>query len=164
MRAAFLAATGVVDNLFAVPVEERADIVIAVNTPPLDIDFYQAQKAVENGRRALKEGGILIVVSACRAGVGNEAFLRLMREAGTPEKVIGTARADYHLGFHKASRLADVATSAEMWAVAGVDDQVARDAFMRPFPTVAEAVEAALAARPTGKVLVLMDAGITVPC
>ncbi|MEK7817918.1 MAG: nickel-dependent lactate racemase, partial [Actinomycetota bacterium] len=64
-----------VNELYAVEVGEQADIVLAVATPPLDVDFYQAQKVVENGKMALTEGGILIIVSACSDGVGNEAFI-----------------------------------------------------------------------------------------
>lgn len=163
IREAFRAAVAEVDTLFAAPAKEKAGVVIAVAEPPLDIDFYQAQKAVENGAMILEDGGILLVISACRTGVGNEAFLRLMRQAGSPGAVIAAARADYHLGYHKASRLAAVAARAEMWAVAGVDHAVVQAAFMRPFADVGEAVATALAARPESGVWVLMDAGETVP-
>ncbi len=163
VRTAFLKAAAAVDGLFSVPIAEKADIVVAVNTPPLDIDFYQAQKAVENGRLALRNGGILIIVSACRTGIGNDAFLKLMRSAGTPEEVIRKAREDYHLGFHKAARLAEVAACARIWAVVGVNDETVRSAFMEPFPDIQSAVTEALAKRPQGRVWVLMDAGVTVP-
>jgi nickel-dependent lactate racemase len=163
IRQAFLQAASRVDELFSVPAFSKADIVIAVATPPLDIDFYQTQKAVENGKRLLNDGGILLVISACRTGVGNEAFLNLMREAPSPEAVLEKAQRDYHLGYHKAARLAQVATCSEMWSVVGVADEVPRAAFMRPFAEVTSAVKAALEARPQGKVWVLMDAGDTVP-
>lgn len=160
---AFSSCAKKVDELYAVEVSEQADIVLAVATPPLDIDFYQAQKVVENGKLALREGGILIVVSACSAGVGNDAFLKVMEEAQSPEAVIEKARNDYRLGYHKAARLAEVETWAEIWAVTGIDDRIVRSAFMRPFPGIQGAVEAALNARPSGKMWVLMDAGVTVP-
>lgn len=163
IRQAFAACALKVDELFAVPVSEQADIVLAVASHPLDIDFYQAQKVVENGRLALKEGGILIVVSACRTGVGNDAFLKIMKEASSPHEVIDRVHSDYRLGYHKAARLAEVASRADVWAVTGVDDSIVETAFMKPFADIQAAVEAALAARPSGRVWVLMDAGSTVP-
>jgi nickel-dependent lactate racemase len=160
---AFTAATAGVDELFAVHVKEKADIVIAVATHPLDFDLYQAQKAIENGRLALKEGGILILVSACREGVGNDAFLRIMERAGEPSRVTEMAQSEYHLGYHKAARLARIASWAEIWAVVGVEDDIVSKAFMRPYTSVQEAVDTALTARPGGSLTVLLDAGITVP-
>lgn len=163
IRQVFGACVLKVDELFAVPVREQADIVLAVASHPLDIDFYQAQKVVENGKLALKEGGILIVVSACTAGVGNDAFLKIMGEASSPQKVIDRAHGDYRLGYHKAARLAEVATWADIWAVTGVDDAIVETAFMKPFPDVQSALNAAFEARPAGKAWVLLDAGSTVP-
>lgn len=163
IRAAFDAAAVNVNELFAVPVPEKADIVAAVASPPLDIDFYQAQKVVENGKLVLKQGGILIVISPCRAGVGNDAFLEVMRGAGSPRDVLEKVQNGYRLGYHKAARLAEVATWADIWAVTGVDDAIVETAFMKPFPDVQSALDAAFEARPAGKAWVLLDAASTVP-
>ncbi len=163
IRSAFALAAPKVDELFAVSAPRRADIVIAVMTPPLDIDFYQSQKGIENGRLILNDGGILIIVSACRDGVGNGSFLSLMRRCGSPAEVMDRARSGYRLGYHKGARLAQTAQRAQIWAVAGVEAEVPRAAFMRPVAGLQEAVDEALQARPDGKVWVLMDAGVTVP-
>lgn len=163
IKEAFYAATTAVDDLYVVPAPGSADIVVAVATHPLDHDFYQAQKAIENGKLVLRDGGILILVSACRDGVGNDAFLKIMAAAGSPGRVAEMAREDYRLGYHKAARLAELALRAEMWAVAGVGDEVVRTAFMKPFQQVQKALDTALASRPEAEVMVLMDAGTTVP-
>lgn len=162
-RPAFDAAAAKVDEIFAVPAAQKADIVVAAASAPLDIDFYQAQKLVENGRLVLNDGGILIIVSACRTGIGSDAFLRLMAEAGSPAAVLEAARDRYRLGYHKSARLAEVAAKAEIWAVVGVDGGVAETAFMRPFTGIQKALDEALEARPEGRVWFLMDAGVTVP-
>jgi nickel-dependent lactate racemase len=44
----------------------------------MDIDLYQSQKALDNGKLALNEGGILILVSKCRTGVGGKTFFELL--------------------------------------------------------------------------------------
>ncbi len=163
IREAFTAATRVVDETVSVPFSEKADIVLAVAEPPLDCNFYQAQKSIENGRLALKQDGILILASACGRGTGSTAFLGIMEEKGNPQRVLAEAESGYRLGYHKAARLARAALEAELWAVTGVEDEVATTAFMRPRPDIQAALDEALAARPGGKVLVLMDAGATVP-
>lgn len=163
MRPAFAQAAPKVDELYAVPALRRADIVIAVMTPPLDIDFYQSQKGIENGQLVLNDGGILIIVSACRAGVGNGSFLRLMSGCGTPDRVISQAAGGYRLGYHKAARLARICQRAQIWAAVGVEAEVARNAFMRPVGRLQEAVDEAFKAKPDGQAWVLMDAGATVP-
>ena len=69
----------------------------------------------------------------------------------------------YRLGYHKAAKMAEIATWAEMWAVTDLDPEILRSVFLRPFPTVQEAVDEALAVKgPTG-VLFLMSASMTVP-
>ncbi|RJQ45141.1 MAG: nickel-dependent lactate racemase [Gaiellales bacterium] len=156
-------ATADVRRLFSAPFGQKADIVVAAASHPLDLDFYQAQKALENGRLALRDGGSLILVSACRDGTGNDAFLRIMKQGGSPESVLGLAARDYHLGYHKAARLAELAQRARLKAVVGVGDEVARAAFMEPFASAQEALDASIGEAPDAKVLVLKDAGTTVP-
>lgn len=163
IRQAFAAAASVVDEVASVPFTEKADIVVAVAEPPLDCNFYQAQKSIENGRLALREGGILILVSACGEGTGSTAFLGIMEEQGSPLRVLEGSESDYRLGYHKAARLARAATESEIWAVTGVEDKVATTAFMQPRGDVQSALDGALRARPGGKVWILSDAGATVP-
>ncbi|MEK7817919.1 MAG: general glycosylation pathway protein, partial [Actinomycetota bacterium] len=83
--------------------------------------------------------------------------------ASSPAAVIDRAVNDYHLGYHKAARLAEVATRAEVWAVTGIDDAIVKSVFMKPFSGIQEAVDTALEASPAGNIWVLMDAGVTVP-
>lgn len=163
MREAFQAAAREVDGMVSVPFRERADIVLAVAEPPLDCNLYQAQKSIENGHLALKEGGILILASACAQGTGSTAFLGIMEEKGNPVRVLEDSESDYRLGYHKAARLARAASEADLWSVTGVEDEVATTAFLKPQKDLQTALNKALEARPGGKVWVLRDAGATVP-
>lgn len=152
------------DGHYVVDLSQRYDIVVAAAPYPMDYDLYQSQKALENGSLALKDGGILILVSKCRHGIGDETFFNLMAQAATAEEVISSIAGDYILGYHKAGRLALIAQRGEMWGVTGLPDEELEAAFIRPFPSVQKAVDAALARKgPEAKVLFLMDASITVP-
>ena len=49
-----LQATKQADEVFTLPFHQKADILISVVYPPLDIDLYQSQKPIEHGKMALK--------------------------------------------------------------------------------------------------------------
>ncbi|GAB4251253.1 MAG: nickel-dependent lactate racemase [Thermoleophilia bacterium] len=164
LEASWRAAVEHADNHYVVDLPERYDIVVAAAPYPMDYDLYQSQKALENGSLALKDGGVLILVSKCRHGIGDETFFRLMARAATPEEVLASIAGSYVLGYHKAARLALIARRGEMWGVTGLPDEDLEAAFIRPFPSVQKALDAAFARKgPEARVLFLMDASITVP-
>jgi nickel-dependent lactate racemase len=152
------------DGHYVVELSEKYDVVVAAAPYPMDYDLYQSQKALENGSLALKEDGVLILVSKCRHGIGDETFFQLMARAPTPKRVLDSIAGSYVLGYHKAARLALIALRGEMWGVTGLPDEDLEAAFIRPFSSVQKAVDAALARKgPDARVLFLMDASITVP-
>ncbi len=160
----FYAAIAKAHEVFCVPIREKADIVVSVAPYPMDIDLYQSQKALDNGKLALKEGGILIMVSQCRTGIGDEVFFQLLSSCRTPQQALGKIGSGYKLGYHKAAKMAEVATWAEMWAVTDLEDRQMESVFMRPFHSLQEALESALVKKGAdAKVLFLMDGSITVP-
>lgn len=160
----FLAAVKHADDHYVVDVDESADIVVAVAGYPMDYDLYQSQKAMENGSLAMEEGGILILVSKCRHGIGDETFFNLLAAAPTPKAALRSIEGKYVLGYHKAARLAHIAMNGEMWGVTGIPDEDLESAFIRPFPTVQAAIDAALHRKgPEAKVLILLDGSVTVP-
>ena len=153
------------NELFCVKIPDKADIVVSVAPYPMDVDLYQSQKALESGKLALKEGGILIMVSKCRTGIGEKAFYDLLASAGgNPKKALEEIERGYKLGYHKAAKMAEIALWAEMWAVTDLPDSTLEAVFMRPFKDLQKAIDEALAAKgKDAKVLFLMDGSITVP-
>ncbi|MCG2778650.1 MAG: nickel-dependent lactate racemase [Desulfobacterales bacterium] len=64
---AWLEATRLVDDIFAVPIDEQADIVVAsAGGYPKDINLYQTLKTIDNVVYAMKPGGVCIILSECR--------------------------------------------------------------------------------------------------
>ncbi len=164
IHASFHAAVEKAKEVFCVEIPRKADIVVSVAPYPMDVDLYQSQKALENGKLALKEGGILIMVSKCRTGVGEKAFFDLLAGARTPREALERIDQGYVLGYHKAAKMAEIALWAEMWAVTDLSDADIRSVFMRPFKDLQGAVDAALETKGQGaEVLFLMDGSITVP-
>ena len=164
LETSFAEAVHHADGHYVVDVTEKADIVVAAAPYPMDYDLYQSQKAMENGSLALAEGGILILVSKCRHGIGDETFFNLLAAAPTPQAVLASIAGRYVLGYHKAARLAHIAMHGEMWGVTGLPMEDVEAAFIRPFADVQAAIDAALHRKgPNAKVLFLLDGSVTVP-
>lgn len=160
----FHAAVESANEVFCVGVEEKADIVVTVAPYPMDIDLYQSQKAIDNGKLALKEGGILILVSKCRKGVGHDNFVKLMASSDTPQGTLDYIEKGYRVGYHKAAKLAEIALWADMWAVTDLDDGLLKSVFMTSYHDIQLAIDDALAKKGSdAKVLILLNGSITVP-
>ena len=165
IHSSFVQAIEKASEVFIVEIQEKFDIVAAVQQFPLDINFYQSQKSVENGIQALKKGGILLLISKCWDGLGFDRYLELLPPGGSPEEVYErTKERSYRLGDHKAIKYADVAQWASMWAVCGVPDSVLERAFMKPFHEIQHAFDEAIREKgEDSKILILMNGGVTVP-
>jgi nickel-dependent lactate racemase len=150
-------------QVFSVEIKEKADIVVAVAPYPMDIDLYQSQKALDNGKLALNDNGILILVSKCRMGVGPETFVKLLSSCHTPQETLDKIDKEYKLGYHKAAKMAEIARWAKMWAVTTLDDELLKSIFINPIHSLQEAIDAAIAEKGEEKILFLMNASLTVP-
>jgi nickel-dependent lactate racemase len=164
LEGSFSAAVQKAREVFAVEIRAQADIVVTVAAAPMDIDFYQAHKAIEHGKPALKEGGIMILVAQCPMGVGNEGFYRLLSRATDPEEVFALIEGSYNLGDHKAAKIADLAVKAQIWGVTDLDPTIIEKAFIRPYSDLQGALNAAIAEQgPHAQVLFLMNGSMLVP-
>jgi lactate racemase len=173
-------ATADAHTVFAVPVKEKADIVLSVLGPPSNINFYQAQRAVEFARPVLKNPSVHITVSACYDGVGNDSFIKIFQGCKSPSDILtprsspsspSSATHDssliaHHsvLGWHKSARLAQIMQTTDLYTVMGIDDAVVKSVFMHPFKTPQAALDAALAKfGKDARVYIIPDAGSVVP-
>ncbi|RLF42406.1 MAG: nickel-dependent lactate racemase [Thermoplasmata archaeon] len=167
LHASFEKAVPYANEVFSVPFREKGDIVITVAPPPLDINLYQSQKALDNGKLALKENGILILVSKCRNGAGDDTFLKLLSKASKPDEVYEIIKKGYKLGYHKAAKIAEIATWADIWAVTSLNEDTVRKALMKPYKDIQKAVDDAInIIRKRGgkpRIIVLPQGSITVP-
>jgi nickel-dependent lactate racemase len=164
IHTSFEAAIDKAEEVFAVRIPEKADIVISVAPYPMDIDLYQSQKALETGKLALKEKGILLMVSKCRMGIGDPIFMELLTSAGSAESIMQRISEGYVLGYHKAAKIAEINLWAEMWAKTDLSPETIESVHMQPVDDLQEAISNALALKgEDAKVLVLVDGSITVP-
>jgi len=160
----FMKAIEKAHEVYCVDIKQKTDIVVAVAGYPSDVDLYQSQKALDNGKLALKEGGILILVSECRSGIGEESYFNLLASSKNPRETLQTIEQGYKMGYHKAAKMAEVASWAEIWGVTGLAEQDIKQAFIKPCQGVQEAIDKAIEKKgEKAKILFLMDACLTVP-
>lgn len=150
-------------EVFSVRIRQKYDVVVAVAPCPMDVDLYQSQKALDNAKHALNRDGILILVSKCRSGIGHQTFVDLLSRADDPRDALNQIDRQYILGYHKAAKMAEIADTANIWAVTDIDPKIIRSIFMRPFGTVQEALDEAIRIKGKSPVLFMMAASVTIP-
>lgn len=155
------------NEIYCTPIKNKANIVITVVPSPMDINLYQSQHSLENAKFALKDDGVIILVSKCRMGVGNDAFLKLLSKAKTPEQVMKILDGKYKLGSHKAVRILKIKSKAELFAVTGLDNKTVETAQFKPFNDIQTAVDQAIKlVKSKGKkpnVIIMPYGNLTVP-
>jgi lactate racemase len=163
LHQAFRQAVRWADEVFSIEVQKRYDAVITVAPFPMDIDLYQSQKAIDNAKWALKDGGTIILVSKCRCGVGDDTFVKQLSRSKDPLVVLEAVKMEYRLGYHKAAKMADIMCRSRIWAVTSLPNDILEGMNIRSFTTLQEAVDDLLSSNPKADILVLLDGSVTVP-
>jgi nickel-dependent lactate racemase len=132
------------DTLYRIELPSRADIVIASQGgSPKDLNLYQTQKALDNARYAVRDGGVIILLGSCKEGMGEEIFEAWMREANHPRDLIARIKRDFQLGGHKAAAIAMVLEKAEIYLVSEMPPDFVRSIFLQPYGNARQALDAA---------------------
>ena len=165
VTAAHRAGCRFLEDYYLSPIPRRADIVlVSQGGAPKDANLYQLQKALDNAKHAVKDGGIIILIGCAKEGFGEDTFETWFREAKSPDALVERLKEDFVLGGHKAAAIALVEQRADIYLVSDWSDEAVREIFMTPFPTAAEALSAAFAV--CGKdatVLAMPFGGSTLP-
>ena len=167
LHESFYAAVAEANKLFCVPLKARGNIVITVAPYPMDVDLYQSQKAIDNGKFALGNDGIMIFVSRCSDGIGGKTFFDLLSQSNSPPETLYKINKDYKLGWHKAAKLAQIGVWGKIWAVTDMDPDLLRQINIEPKPDIQAAVDMAIReVRERGeepKITYLPSGSLTVP-
>lgn len=148
------------DSLYKVDIPERADIVIvSQGGAPKDLNLYQTQKALDNSKHAVKDGGTIILVGACPEGLGQKTFEEWITEADKPEDLIKRVREDFKLGGHKAAAIAMVLQRANIKLVSEMDPDFVRSIFLEPYHDLQTAILDALREHGRDASIIIMPYG-----
>jgi nickel-dependent lactate racemase len=143
LEQAFMEAVKLVDEMYRVTVDRRADIlVVSAGGHPADMNLYQSYKALDNALDAVKRGGVIILVAECPEGHGNQVFYDWMMRLGDLKNVEREVKRNFVMGGHKAYYLLKALQNHQIILVSSLPDYYATNVFK--FKT-ARAVNDALA-------------------
>ncbi len=153
------------DRMYLKELDSRADIVlVSQGGAPKDLNLYQTQKALDNAKHAVKNGGTIILIGSCKEGLGEKVFEEWMLNAPTAESMIERIGRDFQLGGHKAAAIAMVLQNAEIYLVSDLEDDFVKKIFLKPAHSAQEALDAAFARLgPDATVLAMPYGGSTLP-
>jgi nickel-dependent lactate racemase len=130
LEVAFLEATKLVDEMFRVTVDRRADIiVVSAGGHPAGIDLYQAYKGLDNALDAVKRGGVIILVAECPEGHGSQVFYDWMTRLGDLKTVEREIKRNFVMGGHKAYYLLKAQQNHQIILVSSMPDYYATSIF-----------------------------------
>ncbi len=158
-------AAKVVDRAYKVRIPKKADIVLVSSGGfPKDINLYQAHKAIENAKHAVRDGGTMIVLAECPEGIGHKVFREWIDEATKPQDVIDRLNRQFVFGGHKAVALARLAGVADTLLVSTIGKDLTEKAFMKHSSNAKEALDWALAKHgPNPSIIVMPLGNVTLP-
>lgn len=128
------------DKLYSVKISEKADIVVvSAGGYPKDQNMYQAQKALDNAKHAVKDGGIIIWLASCKEGLGSKIFEEWMTQK-KPKEMIEDIKKDFKLGGHKAAAISLVLEKSRIFLVSDLDQQLVKDIHLEPYGSLNDAI------------------------
>jgi nickel-dependent lactate racemase len=120
----------VVDEMYRVPVELKADIVVVSSGGyPSDINLYQAYKGVDSALEVVKRGGVVVLVAECPEGHGNQAFYDWMVKFNDVKAVEKEVKRNFVVGGHKAYYLLKALQNHQIILVSSMPDYYASSIF-----------------------------------
>lgn len=154
-------------EIYAPTIKDKADILLSVVHAPLDKNLYQSQKGLENTKFAVKDGGIFILVSECKEGIGPKEYQDMLASGETLDELYDIFKkkaTHYELGWHKVGSIPQFLKRKEFWMVTTLSEETAKKIHVQPFSSIQTAVNKAL--RKKGKdsrLLIVKNSGNIAP-
>ena len=153
------------DSFYKVNIPEKADIVVvSAGGFPKDINMYQAQKALDNAKHAVKDGGIIVWIASCKEGLGEKHFEQWLTGHEKSSDMITHIKTDFVLGGHKAAAIAMVLENARIFFVSDLEPDFVKRVFLEPYSDIQTAIDAAIEIKgKDAKIVVMPYGGSTLP-
>ncbi|QXE89445.1 nickel-dependent lactate racemase [Geomonas subterranea] len=149
-------------DTFSAPIDEKGDlVVVSCGGFPKDINLIQAHKSMEYASRALKPGGVMILLAECRDGYGNATFFNWFGHE-TCAELESALRKRYEINGQTAWSVKEKAERFRIVLVSKLPAEEVRTMGMIPATTLDEALQLALPMLPDRYQAYLIPEGGTV--
>lgn len=163
-RAVLAEGAKLVDEMCKVEVKREADIIIAsAGGHPFDLDLFQSTKAIHNAIRAVRRGGVVILVAECGRGHGSETFLNWMKRYKVLSDAENALKQEFVIGGHVAHHLLKNLSRARILLVSKISSKLAKIFRLELFEDLEGALKRAYALAPGKKVYAMPLASRTLP-
>jgi len=130
LEQAFLEGVKLVDEMYRVQVNRKADIVVVSSGGhPADVNLFQAYKGVDAALEIVKRGGVVVLVAECPEGHGNHVFYDWMVKFGDLKAIEREIKRNFILGGQKAYYLLKALQKAQIILVSTMPDYYATNIF-----------------------------------
>ena len=124
--------TEFIKNLYEVEIDKTAEVIVTSPGGGLfDNNLYDACDVLYNIDEIIKKGSVLILISECMEGYGNNAFYDYMQKAKNLRNsdFLKKAKKDFKLGYEKAHFLSELNQRAKLILVSVMPDYYVRNVF-----------------------------------
>jgi len=166
MEKAFYEGIKIVDEMYKVPVERKADIVlVSPGGNPFDLNLHQAYKGIDNALEVVKKGGVIICAAECPEGHGNEVFYEWMKRYKSLKEMEKAIKKRFRLGGHKAYYFQKALQKVKIILLSSMPDYYATNVFrLKTARAVNDALEEAFnISGKNAKVWVIPHGNVTLP-
>ena len=164
LEQAHLAGCQLVRDLYQVSLPAAADLaIISCGGQPKDINFIQAQKALDYGVNAVRAGGTVILLAACPDGFGHPTFFDWFRYQDL-DAFEAALRANYQINGQTAHATLDKARRYRVILVSALSAGQTARMGMEKAAGLQEALDMAYAGLPAeADIVVIPDGGMVLP-
>jgi nickel-dependent lactate racemase len=155
----------VVDSIYIIPISQLADVVlVSAGGRPKDLNLFQSQKALDNARHALKDGGTIILAAECPEGLGDKVFERWINEARDRQELIDRLDYAFEIGGHKAGILAKLTKNADVYLVSELQKEIVKRACLLCSNSLDDALQTMMSKYgPDARIILMPFGAVTLP-
>jgi nickel-dependent lactate racemase len=143
LEASYMEAVRRAKLMLEVRLSEPCDVAVAsAGGHPLDLNLIQAHKSIDHAAAGVRDGGVVIALAECSAGVGSETFLPWF-DIGSPREVSARLAQDYQLNGQTALSLMKKLERLKIILVSALEPSVVERTGIAPARDLGEAVSLA---------------------
>lgn len=165
LHEAHLEGCRVAEEIFGIEIEEKAELVVVSSGGyPKDTQLYQTIKALDNATYAVREGGVIIIVSECSEGIGSQPFEEFFSH-GEVGDMNAKLHSDFTMPGYISLKTASICQKNPVILISSLPEDLVKHVKMLPANSPEEALQLAaqLLGRQPESVFIMPHGGDTFP-